>query len=282
VTAEIGESHALAALLSRALPVVGPLALVWSVVFAMHLVRYVLSAGTVAIACARVPALRGSRLQSRRADEAQRRMEFRASLRAGAIFALEFLPLLYAIPAGWTQVYTDASRFGTTYLFVSFAAALVLHDAYFYWTHRWMHRPAVFRAMHLHHHRSHTPTPWAAFSFHGLESAVQGGIHLLIPFVLPIHVSVLGAFVVWATLYSALIHCGHDAFLARGPRGLRWHGRWLATALDHDAHHRGAPGNYALYFSFWDRVMGTRTSPAADLAAVTESAIAEGGIAADV
>ena len=34
--------------------------------------------------------------------------------------------------------------------------------------------------------------------------------------------------------------------------------RWLNGPVEHEAHHNGSEGNFALYFSFWDRLMGTR------------------------
>jgi Delta7-sterol 5-desaturase len=251
---------AVAPALDAWLGVAGPWALVWSLVFATHVGRYVLTSGAVAIAVEALPLVRGRRLQDRTADELQRRLELRGSLEAGAIFALQFLPLAHAIPAGWTRVYFDVSEHGWLYLVASFPLALLVHDAYFYWTHRWMHRPGVFARVHRHHHRSRAPSAWAAFAFQPAESTVQGAIHLLIPVVMPIHVSVLSAFVIFASLHSALIHCGHDVFGVLDGSRVRPHGRWLNTALDHDAHHAGAPGNFALYFSVWDRWMGTHVS----------------------
>src|SRR3546814_1568014 len=47
---------------------------------------------------------------------------------------------------------------------------LLIHDTWFYWTHRWMHRPALFRRCHAVHHQSRPPTAWTAMSFHPWES----------------------------------------------------------------------------------------------------------------
>ena len=33
--------------------------------------------------------------------------------------------------------------------------------------------------------------------------------------------------------------------------------RWAATVTHHDLHHADARGNYALYFTWWDRWLGT-------------------------
>jgi lathosterol oxidase len=65
---------------------------------------------------------------------------------------------------------------------VSLALMLLLHDAWFYWTHRLMHHPKIFRHVHLVHHRSINPSPWAAYSFHPIEAVIEAGIYLLIVF----------------------------------------------------------------------------------------------------
>jgi sterol desaturase/sphingolipid hydroxylase (fatty acid hydroxylase superfamily) len=236
--------------------------LIWSGVFASHLIRCVLASGLTELAVNRVPALRARRLRSVEPDDAQRRREFRSTLHTGAIFAFQFLILVGAAQAGWTQLYFDPRKFGAGYLVLSFVLALLIQDTYFYWTHRWMHRRAVFKTVHLDHHRSRCPTAWTAFSLHPLEAVVQGGIHLLLPLIIPLHVSVFGAFIVFTNVYGALLHCGCDVFFVSGVPASSWRARWLNGAIEHEAHHNGCEGNFALYFSFWDRLIGTRRIPA--------------------
>ena len=67
----------------------------------------------------------------------------------------------------------------------SIAVAVVLHDAYFYWTHRLLHWRPLYRVAHHVHHRSTSPTPWAAYAFHPLEALIQAGIYVLIVFAVP-------------------------------------------------------------------------------------------------
>src|SRR3546814_3982259 len=68
---------------------------------------------------------------------------------------------------------------------------LVLHDGWFYWTHRLLHRPRLFRIAHAVHHASRPPTAWAAMSFHPWESVTGAIVIPLLVFVIPIHVSAL-------------------------------------------------------------------------------------------
>jgi Delta7-sterol 5-desaturase len=243
--------------LEAALAVTGPFALLWAGVLASHVIRCVLASGLTELVVTRVPALRDRRLRSFDPGDAQRRREFRSTLHTGGIFALQFVLLIGLTVRGHTQLYFG-QRFGVGYQVLSFVLAVVIHDAYFYWTHRWMHRRSVFKRVHLDHHRSKYPTAWTAFSFHPLEAIVQGGVHVLLPLVMPMHVSVLGAFIVWTNIYGALLHCGFDVFAVRGAGACSWRARWFNGPVEHDAHHNGMEANYALYFSFWDRLMGTR------------------------
>ena len=83
---------------------------------------------------------------------------------------------IYGVPAGivawgwrergWTQIYSDLPAFPIWWMPASVLAYLLLHDTWFYWTHRLMHRPWWFKKMHAVHHDSRPPTAWAAMSFH--------------------------------------------------------------------------------------------------------------------
>ena len=71
---------------------------------------------------------------------------------------------------------------------------LFLHDTWFYWTHRWMHRPKPFRIAHAVHHASRPPTAWAAMSFHPWE-AVTGAVFIagvLVGFIILVSILVHG------------------------------------------------------------------------------------------
>jgi sterol desaturase/sphingolipid hydroxylase (fatty acid hydroxylase superfamily) len=173
--------------------------------------------------------------------------------------------LIYGVPAGvvawggqargWTQVYMNVHAFPLWYLPVSVLFYLAAHDAWFYWTHRWMHRPRPFRIAHAVHHASRPPTAWAAMSFHPWE-AVSGAIVIpALVFLIPIHVGALGAVLTVMTVMGVSNHMGWEMFprwLVRGALG-----RWLITASHHQRHHEHYACNYGLYFRFWDRLCGT-------------------------
>lgn len=172
---------------------------------------------------------------------------------------------IYGIPAGivawgwanrgWTRIYTDPAAWPLWWLPASILITLLAHDACFYWTHRALHRPRLFRAAHAVHHASRPPTAWAAMSFHPWE-ALSGA--LVIPalvFLIPIHVAALAIVLAIMTLMGVTNHLGWEIFpraVVHGPAG-----RWLITATHHQRHHRDYGSNYGLYFRLWDRLCGT-------------------------
>jgi Delta7-sterol 5-desaturase len=154
-----------------------------------------------------------------------------------------------------TRLYPEIAQFGWVYFGLSIPVMLVLHDTWFYWTHRLMHHPALFRHVHRVHHLSTNPTPWTAYSFHPVESIVQGLGVVAIVFVVPVHPLAVVVFQTLSTAVNVYGHSGYELY----PRGWATHrfGRWLNTSVAHNAHHATARHNYGLYFLAWDRWMGT-------------------------
>ena len=156
---------------------------------------------------------------------------------------------------GWTRIYTEFDALPLWWLPGSVLAYLMLHDAWFYWTHRWMHQPRLFRVAHAVHHASRPPTAWAAMSFHPIE-AITGAIVIpVLVFFVPIHAAMLGVVLLVMTLMGITNHMGWELF----PRALvdSRIGGWLITASHHQRHHERYACNYGLYFRYWDRLCGT-------------------------
>ena len=213
-------------------------------------VRYLLTSGLFAAWTAR-------RFPGRLAGQrAQVGREIRWSLMSAAI---------YGVPAGvvawgwqergWTRVYTDASAYPLWWMPVSLLIYLLLHDSWFYWTHRLMHRPWWFKRMHAVHHDSRPPTAWAAMSFHPWEALTGAIVVPLLVFVVPIHVAMLGALLAIMTVMGVTNHMGWEMFPAGLVKGRA--GNWLITASHHELHHQKYRCNYGLYFRHWDRLCGT-------------------------
>jgi sterol desaturase/sphingolipid hydroxylase (fatty acid hydroxylase superfamily) len=172
---------------------------------------------------------------------------------------------IYGLPAGivawgwrehgWTRIYADSAAYPLWWMPLSVLAYLLLHDTWFYWTHRAMHAPRLFARMHAVHHASRPPTAWAAMSFHPWEALTGALVIPALVFVIPIHVAMLGTVLAIMTVMGVTNHMGWELFprwLVEGPAG-----RWLITASHHQRHHKEYRCNYGLYFRLWDRVCGT-------------------------
>ncbi len=144
---------------------------------------------------------------------------------------------------------------GWGWFLASIVAMIFVHDAYFYWTHRLMHHRRLFRLVHLAHHRSINPTPFAAFAFSPWEAAVQAGIFPLVALVMPVNVVAFGIFMLWQLTFNVLGHSGFEIF-GEGHLGTRL-GKFMNTPTHHVLHHQRFRANFGIYFNFWDRWMGT-------------------------
>jgi lathosterol oxidase len=154
-----------------------------------------------------------------------------------------------------TTFYKDISRHGWVYFWCAFPLMILIHDAYFYWMHRLIHHPRLFRLIHLVHHRSVNPSPLAAYAFHPFEAFLESQIFVIFLFTIPINPWHLFLFFVFSLLYNVYGHLGFELYPKAFNR--HWLGRWVNTSVSHNLHHHYFKGNYGLYFIFWDRLMGT-------------------------
>ena len=156
---------------------------------------------------------------------------------------------------GGMQFYRKFDAHGWLWFVCSIVIAIVVHDTYFYWTHRLMHHRRLFRWFHRVHHESTNPSPWAAYSFGPLEAVVQVGIFPLLAFTLPMHPLAFLIFMIFQIAFNVAGHTGYEY----SPRWLMssWLGKFINTPTNHVQHHEKMRGNYGLYFNVWDRLMGT-------------------------
>lgn len=198
------------------------------------------------------------RIQQRRAKPADYRREVISSLRTVLVFGLTTLSTLAMKQFGLVRFSLGDFTWGALALQV--VAIVLVHDAYFYWMHRAIHHRKLFRVWHLHHHKSKTPTPWAAYSFSAPEAMVEAAFvpaYLLAATTLGIEYHGLAMFLfLWHMIIRNVIgHCGVEIY----PSG--WVDNpitgWWNTVTHHDLHHSTGTYNFGLYFTWWDRWMGT-------------------------
>jgi ferredoxin-NADP reductase/sterol desaturase/sphingolipid hydroxylase (fatty acid hydroxylase superfamily) len=171
------------------------------------------------------------------------------------IFAIMDAGFLYLESKGYTQIYFNVTDYGYLWLGVSFFIVLFIDDMFFYWSHRAMHLPHFYKYFHKVHHESTDPSPLTAFAFHPSEAVIEQMMHVVLPFLLPLNFGVMLAWQIFSMLNNVLGHLGYEIY----PKG------WVKLPLlqfktastHHNMHHQLFNGNYALYFTWWDKWMGT-------------------------
>lgn len=185
----------------------------------------------------------------------QIRRELSYSAATIAVFMLMGIVVYEGAASGVFKFYSDIDDYGWGYLAGSIVLLAIFHDFYFYWTHRLMHHPKLFRLFHAVHHRSVNPTPFTAYAFHPAEAAVN---YMAVPIfcaIAPMH-DIATMIYMWVMIVrNALGHSGYELM----PKGWTRNPllNWSTTITHHDMHHEKMTGNYALYFTWWDKWMGT-------------------------
>ena len=207
----------------------------------------------------------GEKLAARRLnrDRPMRRVvlqEIRLSLLSSAVYAAPAALVLVLWLHGGTKIYQDWSAYGgTPYLLLSAFLYLLVQDSYYYWAHRLMHAPRLFKWMHAGHHRSRQPTPFASFAFDPAEAVVTAWLLPAMTFFIPVHIGVVVALLALMTVTAVMNHSGWEMLPQSVVYGAI--GRQLISATHHSLHHTRFDANYGLYFRLWDRIMGTDAMP---------------------
>ncbi len=181
----------------------------------------------------------------------QFKKEVKWSMITALLFALAGAVLLVLWQKGITKVYTTVTDYALWWLPVSLLIAMLLHETYYYWLHRWMHHPAIFKIVHKVHHESNITSPWTAFSFHPLEGLLQALFLPVLLLIFPMHLYVILLQLTIMTFSSVINHLDIEIY----PKGFYKHtvGKWLIGATHHSLHHKQFKYNYGLYFTFWDK-----------------------------
>lgn len=221
----------------------------------LHLARYALMAGGAWLVFWQWkgnPVTAARRLQLHDFTARDLRREVLASMQTAVIFGLLF-GVVFAGQA--PRPLSHSGLAGALEFCAWLGGVLVVHDTYFYWSHRLAHHPRLFRWVHRLHHESRNPSPFAALAFQPTEALLQVIWAVPLGLLLPVPSSVWLAFAFVAMFINVLGHCGVELY----PRSWASHPvfGWLNSATFHNRHHLELGRNFGLYFTFWDRVMKT-------------------------
>lgn len=226
-------------------------------IFSLSALRYFLMAGIpFTIFYLIYPAsFKKQKIQRKEASRKDFFREIWHSMQTTLVFTVISVVLLFTPARQFTQLYRHIDDYPLWYMGVSLVLSLVVHDTYFYWMHRLLHHPKLFKATHLVHHKSTNPSPWTSYSFHLLEAVAEGGVLVVLVCIMPMHPLTVVLFTITGFMINVYGHLGYEIM----PRWFRhsWLFQLLNSSVHHNLHHSRFKGNYGLYFRIWDRLMGT-------------------------
>jgi lathosterol oxidase len=157
---------------------------------------------------------------------------------------------LYIFPVGYFKLTID--NHSIDYNIFSFIILVILHETYFYWTHRLLHTKWLFKNVHMVHHKSKTPNPWSAYSFSSIETVIQLTFLPIILLIVPYDINVITLFVGYIVIINII---GHSDVEFMPSWWLKT--KYFGTTTYHTMHHHKSNGNYGLMLRFWDKIMKT-------------------------
>ncbi len=137
---------------------------------------------------------------------------------------------------------------------VWFVLALILLPVWsafhFYWAHRLLHVPVLYKRVHSLHHRNVNIGPWSGLSMHPIEHFIYL-TSLCIHWIVATHPIHLIFHIIYQGPGAAMTHTGYEDLLIKDKRRLA-----LGTFY-HQLHHRYYECNYGNQEMPWDRWFGT-------------------------
>ena len=156
--------------------------------------------------------------------------------------------LFWAMANGYAPVITWTSN--PIWFVALFLLIPVWESFYFYWIHRALHIPFLYKHVHALHHRNINVGPWSGLSMHPVEHVIFLG-SVLIHFVVPANPVHILFHLQYYALTAASTHTGYEGVLAKDKNRLQ-----LGT-FHHQMHHRYFECNYGSLELPWDKLFGS-------------------------
>ncbi len=156
--------------------------------------------------------------------------------------------VMWIMANGYAPTITLASN---PILFIGGLVLLPIWSAFhFYWVHRLLHVPFLYKHVHSLHHRNVNVGPWSGLSMHPVEHFLYIS-SLLIHCIVASHPIHVFFHVIYLGPGAAMTHTGYEDLLIKDKRRLA-----LGTFY-HQLHHRYYECNYGNQEMPWDRWFGT-------------------------
>jgi len=157
-------------------------------------------------------------------------------------------PVYWAMANGWAPRILFPEH--PVWFVMMFPFLVIWSSFHFYWVHRALHIPWLYRIAHSLHHRNVNVGPWSGISMHPVEH-VLFFTNFLIHFVVPSHPI--------HVLFHGYMQATHPVFSHSGFDRLHVKDRERAKMGDffHQLHHRYFECNYGTVEMPWDRWFGS-------------------------
>lgn len=160
--------------------------------------------------------------------------------------------LFYLFKYNSVQICNNSNELTVTILIKELALMMIGCDFLFYWIHRGLHHPLLYKHFHKQHHEYKASNVWASEYF-GVVDMILNILPGVIPGVyMKAHILSIIIFTIireWQTVQS---HAGYEL-----PWDILNFGVFHGGAKRHDFHHSHNIGCYGDWFPFWDWLCGT-------------------------
>ena len=171
------------------------------------------------------------------------------SLGSGVFFWTSYEALMFwAMANGWAPVLLWVDN--PVWFILLFLLTPIWISFHFYWIHRLLHWPPLYKLAHALHHRNINVGPWSGLSMHPLEHLLFFS-SILIHFLVPAHPLHILFHMQHQSLTAATSHTGFENLLVKDSKTLA-----LGT-FHHQLHHRYFGVNYGNLQMPWDKWFGS-------------------------
>ena len=171
------------------------------------------------------------------------------SLGSGVVHLTAFMVItMWLMANGYAPTITATSN--TIWFVLSLILLPIFSAFHFYWVHRLLHVPLLYKRVHSLHHRNVSVGPWSGLAMHPIEHFLYIS-SLCIHWIVPSDPILVIFHVLWLGPGAAMTHTGYEDLLIKDKRRLA-----LGTFY-HQLHHRYYECNYGNQEMPWDRWFGT-------------------------
>ena len=156
--------------------------------------------------------------------------------------------MFWAMANGYAPMLTFAAS--PVWFIALFVIIPIWESFYFYWIHRFLHIPFLYKHVHALHHRNINVGPWSGLAMHPVEHLIFLG-SVMIHFVVAAHPVHILFHLQYYALTAATTHTGFEGMVIKDKNRLK-----LGT-FHHQMHHRYFECNYGGLELPWDKWFGS-------------------------